>query len=137
MPYDSFGFKDLEVPVSKPFDFDAATPDERLLELARLLENEQEWRDRLIGWNFEVILEGAKNSCGTAGCAVGLAETVWGDRFLNIYGAFDLCGSEAFDIFGCGLADGLGLEMSEVQPIHVATAIREFVAKRNPPPQES
>lgn len=52
MPFDGSSFPQVSVPTVAPFCFETATPDERLLELARMLENEQEWRNMRMEWDF-------------------------------------------------------------------------------------
>jgi len=146
MPFDGKDFPLIAVPTVKPFDFDTATPDERLLELARLLENEQEWRDGRMVWDFWEIFdhwEPQDGSCGTAGCAIGLASLSFpsfSTGIPEVEGSeprgdaarirFDLTNDQMDALFAQGLANSVSLPMAEVQPIHVATAIREFVAKR-------
>jgi len=133
MPFDSLTFDDVSVPVAKPFDFDTATPDERLCELARLLENEQEWRDMMI-WDYGVELQ-TGGICGTSGCAMGLARVTWSGYAAifqrNIFAekeAFDLTSKQADFLFG-GEAYG-GKDSDYITPGMVATAIRQFVANR-------
>jgi len=140
MPFDGKDFPLVAVPTVKPFDFDTASPDERLLELARWLEDEQAWRDRLLSWDYYTVKSFCPEAeCGTAGCAVGLAETIW-PQFLiidpfdvenRVMTAFDLTVKQGDDLFfGTNLV-GFGVEfMHQVTPSMVATAIREFVAAR-------
>lgn len=138
MPFDGpiTDYAPVVVPTVAPFDFGTATPDERLLELARMLEDEQAWRDTRMEWNFSSIRL-QSNICGTAGCAVGLAQIVWPKFLFNDHGndrseivfGLDL-DNEWGQLFGNGLAMSLGLTLAAVTPGHVATAIRQFVATR-------
>lgn len=72
MPFDGENY-------NKPFVYADATPRERLQELARLLENEQEWRNKTMKWDYSELLDTKTNArCGSVGCAMGLAEVTWG-----------------------------------------------------------
>lgn len=144
MPFDGTNFAPIAVP-TKPFDFVTATPDARLLELARWLDDEQAWRDRKISWNFMTVHNKDDSSpCGTAGCALGLAYAIWPEfadskdarddsstAFETAKELFDLNGEEACDLFDIGLAIARKIKMRAVTPGMVATAIRQFVAKRS------
>lgn len=145
MPFDGKDFPLVTVPTVKPFDFDTATPDERLLELARLLENEQEWRDSRMAWDFNRTLDTAAASpCGTAGCAMGLAHLTWSNfcpasyrpGFFSIFDA-EKSACKHFNItlvqYGRLFDERMALNnggYQNVTPGMVATAIRQFVANR-------
>ena len=139
MPFDGKDFPLVAVPTVKPFDFDTATPDERLLELARLLENEQEWRSSLIEWDYsESLYRDPSAGCGTAGCALGLASIAW--RGFGKLGSFELSRASHLarmhfamterDVDHIFIGGFTRLEFEAVTPGMVAAAIREFVAKR-------
>lgn len=144
MPFDGTTFPLIAVPTVAPFCFETATPDERLLELARWLEDEQAWRDSKMEWNFSTS-EAHSSICGAAGCAVGLAMILWGPSFRNGdfwegTTAFDISDKQWWNLFGRGLAEHLGFYGADendesvyglVTPGMVAAAIREFVAKRS------
>lgn len=125
----------------KKFNFATATPDERLLELARLLDNEQEWRDTVMAWDFAFeCRKTTEVDCGTVGCALGLAATVWpaftegGPHHGDVFqGATDFLGMDfdtALTLFARGTADKHG-GYAAVTPGMVAAEIREFVTKRS------
>lgn len=133
MPFDGKDFPLIAVPVVKPFDFDTASPDERLLELARWLEDEQAWRDKIIVWDYLYVEQPTTAHCGTAGCALGLASKVWpGFASFEAYDVFDMAEADGQSVFfGLEVHRFYGVDlMSKVTPGMVATAIREFVAAR-------
>lgn len=146
MPFDGKLTDFIPVPTVKPFDFDTATGDERLLELARWLDDDQAWRDKVMAWDFTTVLSEPKRRwgfsifpvCGTAGCALGLARMIW-PQFDCDYRSrrddgeihFNITRDEWFDLFDEALAIRLGVKMFDVTPGMVATAIREFVSKRS------
>lgn len=137
MPFDSLTFADIQVPVKKPFVYRTATPKERLLELARLLENDQEWRDTLMHWRFNVYLEPTIKSCGTEGCALGLATLKWPNDWQcgSCYGQdaaynqarrdFRLTEREAEYLFAPRI-----LKLRPTTTKEVATRIRKLVAHK-------
>ncbi len=138
MPFDPLGFEDIQVPVVKPFDFETATPDERLLELARNLDREGEWRNHRLVWDFAVVRAHTQEGCGTAGCALGVAaiifprfKTLGLGYFSSAQEAFALNKTEVMELFNSGLPTKLGILHEDVTPGMVATAIREFVANRS------
>lgn len=142
MPYDGDikQFDRTLVPTARPFDFDAATPNERLLELAGWLERQDLWEGRLLEWDFTYPRAKIEHSCGTAGCAIGLADILWPQAGFeanssrwngaNIMDAFGLDEYELVSLFTSNFADERGLEMNEVTPAMVAAAIQDLVAKR-------
>ena|ERR1700754_740217 len=140
MPFDGKDFPLIAVPTVKPFDFDTATGDERLLELAKHLEDDQVWRNRLMVWDFSTVRASVSGECGTAGCAAGLASALWGRRkvfgrelvidnpkFLRVFGITE---DESNSLFGWELSRKRQIPMMDVTPGMVATAIKEFVANR-------
>ena len=148
MPFDGRDFPLIAVPTVAPFCFETATGERRMLELASWLENDERWNNRLIKWNFNEVSAPIELSCGTAGCAIGLASAIWPqwpelDREANgkasIYSAinsaadmFSISSEDAAHLFGWELAEDLGLfRPKDVSPGMVATAIREFVANRS------
>lgn len=129
MPFDGKLTDFISVPIVKPFEFGTATADARLLFLASKLEREQEWRDKIMSWDYAAIVVRSVDDCGTAGCAIGLASIIWpGFSIGDVYSAFGLTPTETSYLF-CG--NFTQLPMRAVTPGMVATAIREFVAKRS------
>lgn len=131
MPFDSLSFEDVKVPT---FNFATATPEERLLELARLLDNKQEWEDKMF-WDFGHVIH--QDECGTSGCALGLSHIFWPEfaersyeigHFNAARELFNLRGAE--DTVFASLTPGHG---NRVQPGDVAKAIRRVIAHRKKP----
>lgn len=59
-----------------PFDGIDLTPKQRREILINVLEHPLvKWE-----WDYNIV----KNECGTAGCAIGLATTIWGDEPFGI-----------------------------------------------------
>lgn len=133
MPLDGTNYQAEEV----AFDLSFATGNTGLLRLARLLELEQTWRDTKMTWDFGTVLEGNDEAkCGTSGCAIGLALVLWPQfRRLDEQNispeevAFDLSSDDANLLF-YGLNPSYPSVFEEIEPHHVAKAIREFVAMR-------
>lgn len=140
MPFDGIGSRFIEVPTITPFCFETATPDARLLELARWLEDEQAWRDSRMVWMYELVSMSLSGPCGTAGCAMGLASKLWpsfGKISNDDLSVAERLAMSAFSLSMrevCWLFEGdayPNTPLSEVTPGMVATAIREFVAARS------
>ncbi len=120
-------------------DFSFATGDTGLLRLAMLLDNEQEWRDSIMEWDFLSVTRNSLSECGTAGCALGLAKLVWPEfkyesaRSLSAFSAatriFEIDSLAAQYIFSGGFTFK---PFCEINPRDVVAAIREFVYARNP-----
>jgi hypothetical protein len=147
MPLDSLVW--LEV-ADQPFVYEDATPEERLVELARLLEHEEEWRGWLLEWDYatELLTKPAcgstiftlrkmlyPNECGTSGCALGLAVMKW-PAFCH---PFDDFASAAMQAFGFSdqqvdrlfYGEAFGHNYAKVTPGMVALEIRKLLRRRH------
>jgi hypothetical protein len=124
----------VEVPTAKPFNFDTATGHERLAELARALDHEEEWRSK-IEWDYNVVE--METRCGTAGCAIGLARALWGSNpHATSFETFGILEREASEIFygyhRSYPADPLDVDNCDfdaVTPGMVANAIRDVLSR--------
>lgn len=140
MPFDGqiTDFAPVAVPIVAPFDFDTATGDERLIELARWLDHDQRWRDHTLVWDYANVVGTTDEGCGTSGCALGLAKIVMPGfytfgrgYFGSAMQAFGLSADDVWFLFNGGFfSEDNSLTHDNVAPGHVATAIRQFVYNR-------
>lgn len=78
------------------------------------------------GWNFQTVLR--TTSCGTAGCAIGLAyQLKLLDRETPSTLAFEMAYSDIRRIFGAD--NSYGVPMSRVTPAMVAAELDRFIAR--------
>lgn len=86
MPFDAAVFLDLRTRAKQ-----CTTPEERLELLIEALESEQKREELNFRWWFPAIFydidampDTEAPSCGTAGCAVGLAAVLWSDFYKEV-----------------------------------------------------
>jgi len=114
-----------------------------LAQLADLLENEQLWRDKLMHWDFDTVLSReqsyAKEAlrrlprekwCGSAGCAIGLARSIWPKEFDSRTTAeiFNIDFATCKKIFFSAMTYNPYDNFDKVSPGDVARAIRDYLA---------
>lgn len=99
--------------------------------LAYLLEHPELWptpKGKPWRWDFSKVSE--RNECGTAGCAYGIAKTIWLRRLPSYNNAFEedssrrpfgLDTEEFYEIFARGVGD------DEISPAIVADRIRQHL----------
>lgn len=134
MPFDPIPY---EAPVE---DLSYAKGVEGLRRLASLLEKEELWRNTVMTWDFgDLHYPTPLSSCGSAGCAIGLAYVMWPEfrrktshdsLWYAALETFHITNDQGVDIFGGGLANRLDKEVEDVTTGEVATAIREFISSR-------
>ena len=140
MPFDIAEFQiPAESEEADPFDYRTFSPGrEGLRKLAWVLRHPEVW-PKSHRWDFSQVLE--KGSCGTAGCAIGVAAMVW-PASLPFACLSPLCGddqslrSEVEHIFlptGQGCHHLYGKSIMEVTPLDVADAIDSYLAKSRAP----
>lgn len=134
MPFDSTPWPEVIVPVKLPFNFETATPDDRMLEGVRILRHNEEWEGKIMLWNYSTVLDKTRaHPCGSVGCAMGLFHLLWGDLFFRdaqIKQALGLNDEQVHRIFYGGSLTYQ--EYTTVRPHHVAAVMLEIVRKRNP-----
>jgi hypothetical protein len=90
--------------------------------LAYVLEHVERWPQ---GWKWDFS---AVNECGTAGCALGIAHTLWGNCGPTL--GVDFVSRDSVD---CGQMNAVfngGTFSSEITPAIVAARIRDHLAGR-------
>lgn len=89
-------------------------------------------------WDFESIKNTRHPECGTAGCAMGYAETVFPEFRLPTHGEFTktaaffgICESQALTVFGCFEAENssYGVDPEFITPAMVADKLEEVCGK--------
>ena len=112
--------------------------------LAIALESEQQWRDKIMSWDFSIEYDNERiEGCGAAGCALGLAYFIWPeftkraelDTRHRLFQFFRPAAEEIFDI-PTYVAQALFYDsdtyghryMKDVEPGEVAAKIREYLA---------
>jgi len=138
MPFDSATFK---LPAVKPATFDPVLREglAGLAQLSEALRHPEWWEARGHEWYFPRILE--NRSCGTTGCAWGVAMTLWpkqvhrADMYFAVgpaaAGHFGIPESEGWRIFGTDYVRSVyGVTEYEVTPAMVADAIDALLAAK-------
>ena len=133
-------------PQADPFDYRTFTPGHNgLRKLAWVLRHPEVWQ-RTHHWTFTVLQK--PDDCGTAGCALGVAGSVWPEfqkRIRHDYGyawmpgktvaaAFGIPMKMAAEIFCMDASDEVsqrvyGKPMHRVAPADVASAIDSYLAR--------
>lgn len=143
--------------------FDFATGLQGLTNLANWLEAEERWRNKFLVWDFTGIITSydrhyhevredqreAAQHCGSAGCGLGLAITVWPEfknaaryeyasEFDTASRTFGITKDETDLLFGGGFLNYSGVPgnlppagsraMKDVTPGRLAEEIRKFIA---------
>lgn len=77
-------------------------------------------------WDFRAV--GGKTPCGSAGCAIGLADAVWGmNTFRAVY--YRLAPESVLDKLFIDALGGYGVPHSAVTPTMVADRIDSYLAE--------
>lgn len=125
MPFDIAKFQiPAEAKGADPFDYRVLTPGhDGLRKLAWVLRHPEVWpQDHT--WDFGTILR--REPCGTVGCAMGVAQLMWGKQiWLYREAPFDMKRVDYDNIFTEGLIYGKGCA---VTPLDVADAIDRYLA---------
>lgn len=130
MPLDSSTYIETRERIATRGEFWAAEPRERLRMLAFALRNMPAGHL----WNYTDVGTLPSWHCGSAGCAIGLAENLWGDGNGRSFGSDDRLSTFGIDkqtnhrLF-IGAAGPIGKFMHEVTPSDVADAIATELAK--------
>ncbi len=118
MPRDVEAFPEVQTPAldERP---DLSKPSlEALAWLLRHLPTElPEWK-----WDYANIWHYTGPHCGTAGCAIGVARAVWGEKYYT--DSFFAPAAAGLEIFDCGSRD------PRITPTIVAGRIDDYLAGR-------
>ena len=129
MPFDGQNFTKTAERIATRDEFWAATPRERLAMLAFALRHVPITH----AWDFTRV--GGGGDCGSAGCALGLANVLWGDegerRFAGDAAVESVSHDEVHGLLGINDELGerfYGCPRTYVTPAMVADAIDQYLA---------